>query len=419
MQAVVSVTKASMPPVPPELPSGRFVVLDGLRGAFLVCMTLGHLHLAGEILLQKLHPATVSFVDAAAGFVTLSGVVTGLVYGRLMRRDGFGAGSRRLLQRALVVYGWAAGLVLALVLMAQTAPYPGQPWGEWLGPVLHPTAGSLLAAVLLIQHVELADILAQYVVYLLAAPLVVAACLRGRTVWVLAASALVWLAVQLGGSAPVTAALRAGLEPLGSDLRLPEAFNLGGWQLLFVAGLAIGVATVRHGPGAWRRRARLDSPWLLALCLVLAAALAGLRVAEELELLTANWTAGVALLAGKPRLGPLVVLNVAVVSWLLAWLTMAAPTSARVLERRAGELARRVLAWPYLTLLGRHALAVYAWHVLVVYALEWIDAAVGHVREPWRSADVLLAFALLAVPPLILERRRAGAPRLATSAPPL
>jgi peptidoglycan/LPS O-acetylase OafA/YrhL len=115
-------------------------------------------------------------------------------------------------------------------------------------------------------------------------------------------------------------------------------------------------------------------------------------------------------LENKNRLGLLDVAAVAATAWALAWLTIVAPLANRPLVRVLGQAVRRVLTWPFLTLLGRHSLLVYAWHVVLIYALEATSRSAFPVGEPYRSLEALAVIAALAIPAVVSERR--ARPRL-------
>src|ERR1700693_5577126 len=95
--------------IPPRLDLKRSVLVDFLRGLCLLLMTADHLPLT---LVRKFTWQTFGFFSAAEGFVFLSGLVSGLVYGRTAITEGVGAAAGRALRRAFTVYvtnaGWVA-----------------------------------------------------------------------------------------------------------------------------------------------------------------------------------------------------------------------------------------------------------------------------------------------------------------------
>lgn len=74
----------------------RDIGLDSLRGLLLVWMTLNHL--GGPLHAYSFQ--TLGFFSSAEGFVFISGVVAGLVYGRIGLKQGSPAVTNRTLRRA-------------------------------------------------------------------------------------------------------------------------------------------------------------------------------------------------------------------------------------------------------------------------------------------------------------------------------
>jgi hypothetical protein len=255
------------------------------------------------------------------------------------------------------------------------------------------------------------DILTQYIFYLLLAPIVIAQCLKGRSAAVLAASLLVWFSVQMGATGPLLAILERGLGVLGSDLSPPRMFNLLAWQVLFVGGCILGVETHRRGAASWETRVGLRDPVLLFAVLGFLAAIAAVRVADHIEPLRpliAPLEPALQTLARKGSFGLLCLLNVLAICWLTAWLCLVAPNSTRALSRVCGLVATGVLTTAWLRLLGRHSLAVFLWHVVLIYALEALTHTQGELPEPVSSAYVLLVLGLLSAPALLIEAWRRG-----------
>ena len=198
----------------------RDLRLDLLRGFFVIAMLIDHL--GGASWLYAVTGGNRFYVSAAEGFVLLSGLVMGLVYRRLIERDGLGAATRRAVLRAATLYSTAVALTLAFRVASSLA---GASWAE--------PGGDLLAfardAITLRQSYYLADVLMLYAVLVLAAPLALALLAHGRTGLLLGASVGVWAAYQAGLLAPLDGVF-AGLI----------VFPPFAWQLLFAAGLAAG-----------------------------------------------------------------------------------------------------------------------------------------------------------------------------------
>jgi hypothetical protein len=208
---------------PADLPSSRRIHrIDWLRGIFLVLMFVNHLP---EQPFRRLSFQPLGFASGAEGFVFVSGVTIGLVYGAVFLRNGLRALVDRCYHRAAKIYCVQVALVSGLVLLAVAGvahfSLMRDSWEEYL----------LRAAVF--QHQpQYHDILPLYVVFLLVAPLFLWCFHHGYTVPAMTLSLGTWWSAQPGIGLSATFPLWA-----------PEStFNILAWQLLFVAGLYCGLA---------------------------------------------------------------------------------------------------------------------------------------------------------------------------------
>lgn len=229
MSGFQQVVKA--PPVPPQpsvglsrsillrwryLPErGRDLRLDFLRGWCIFSMVVDHA--AGERTSPLFHitgngtwPMT-----GAHGFVMLSGTVMGMLYLALLRRDGVSSAMKKLGGRALKLY--AVAVVLGLIEIGWgLLPFEGK-FGT-----LNPA--DILGVVTLTHGSD--DLMTFYLMLLALTPLLLFLFEKGLTLVTLAASVGIWL---------LHVHNEAWLNP-----PLQYFVPLADWQLLFVAGMAIG-----------------------------------------------------------------------------------------------------------------------------------------------------------------------------------
>src|SRR4029453_3871764 len=85
--------------------------IDWLRGLAMTCVIVNHSKLSS--LLSWFSYERFWLVTAAGGFVVLSGVVLGMVYGRRLARDGWSAVVRGLGRRALFLYSVFVGVTVS------------------------------------------------------------------------------------------------------------------------------------------------------------------------------------------------------------------------------------------------------------------------------------------------------------------
>jgi hypothetical protein len=369
----------------------REVALDSWRGLMLVVMAVVHLggrpaEMLGEVL---------GFASAAEGFVFLSGIMCGLVYGRY----GIVSAERmrdRTWERARTIYGYhvaTLALLLALILALQTLPgdlhiYYGKTSLALLAD--DPMRGFLAIMVLALQPVHF-DILPLYVVYMALAPFMLALFARGRAAALFAASLAVWLFAQSGGSQMVIAAL-----PAGGGLRWGD-FDPFAWQILFVAGAYLGWRranglAILPGIPAGAYRAAVAAAALLFL---LRHGLIDIALGAYFDL---EWA------SSKLRVGWLRLLNDALIAFVVY----------QVASRHGLALRNSWLA-----LLGGHSLQVYCFHALALYVLLPVRWRIG-AHGAWAEFAFGLAFlASLTIPAVVhryyrsVMRVRAAVPRRA------
>jgi hypothetical protein len=384
---------------------GRIEILDGLRGWCLVFMMITHLHINGDFLLGYLHFNELILADSAQAFIFLSGLLVGIIGVRQHGRDGAAPVARRFWRRALELYGWHLGLLTALLTLTRLAPEGWFAWRDWLQHLLVQGDSYLAATAVLLYQPTYLDILPQYIVYLLAAPAVIHLIGTGRAGLVLAFSIGLWLAVQIGLDAPLAAWLQATVRFSGQSVTLRAAFNPMAWQLLFVSGLVVGGLLARGELDA----KRLLSPrcsLLLELVLGLLAVSLAFRMALHLGLEDTAWLADIRPFADRQDLGLLRVMSFAGLAFLTAWALAAAPRSTRPGVRRIGVAARSMLGHPWVAIVGRHSLPVFAFHVVLIYLLRYVDAQAGGIPDPWYSLLAVAAIFSLGLPAMLLELRR-------------
>ena len=257
----------------------RRAELDAARGFMLVWMTLVHLPTTLTTWLNQ----PFGYISASEGFIFLSALLTGSIYFRIFERDGLAAMNRKLLFRALRLYGCHALLLLFAFAAASRFALTGH-------PALHNmldfffAAGSERAvrdALLLLYRPPLLDIIPLYIGFCLLSPLVIV--LGTRVSWrlVLGGSAALWVAAQFGLRASLyrwtVASFPLRVPLLVVPLNEMGAFNPWAWQLLWVFGVYFGVRWAKNELPAAKWAQRLWVPAAIA-----AVTLLFLRYAEVL-----------------------------------------------------------------------------------------------------------------------------------------
>lgn len=248
----------------------RRLELDIARGLMIVWMTYSHLPTATRGWLN--YPF--GFVSSAEGFVFLSALLVGLIYTKLMEREGVRAAQEKLLRRVGKLYLYHLGLIL--LLFFGIAPFVDPATHGALAGVAYRYAEvgqiqATLEAALLLHQPPLLDILPIYIFFMLSTVPILRLIDAGRFCIVLGLSALVWLGAQLGLKAWVAEFERMWLPPFYPDMRHRGAFDPFGWQLLWFLGIGVGIAWAK---GKLPSRERIERWAFPSLPLILALALA-------------------------------------------------------------------------------------------------------------------------------------------------
>lgn len=301
------------------------------------------------------------FNGAAEGFIFLSACLAGLVYGKTYLQAGWEAMSRRIWKRTRWIYFIHLAVLVPIVLIAWALAGRLVPLANHFHDFLLRPWRSLLLMPLLLNQPPLFDILPLYVVFLGLTPIMLSVARRYGWGIVLAISTLGWLVVQT----------RLEAHILGDSLKSLSlgSFNLLSWQFLWVWGVLLGETSVRHPLISRRYRLGVAAP---ALAIVVSGFLTRHGLWPQ-----AWWDPHLYLLLNKWTLGPLRLLNFA--AWsalLLAW---------------NPHLAPRVMAVP--ALLGRHSLAVFAFHLpLVIVATNVIQ-----IFALSNTLQIVIAFLVIAL----------------------
>ncbi len=392
----------------------RDLRIDLLRGYFVLAMVIDHVH--GPSPLYWLTGGNRFFTSAAEGFILTSGLVAGLVYRRLIERDGLAPSLLKLLARALSLYLLTVGLTLLFVPISETLYLP---WAQ--GVDLSRAAEFVVSILTLHRTYYLVDVMLLYTVLFVIAPLAFILILRGKGWVVLALSWGLWGLFQFFPDATATP------WPIAGNY----LFQLSAWQVLFFTGLALGSYAHRIPTLSCRatRRALLVTGILVVVLIASyfvidppnEASPQGLELRSPLNHTVRLWLDNNLLPKADLRPGRLIASAL-----IFSFLFLAAT--------HFWQPARRWLGWLLLPL-GQHALYAYTAHVIIVaiagiallpfkiafpgpqwlnlliqvaaVALVWVLvrfqflAPTRRTRPYWNAVPALLAAAALIVLPLL------------------
>ena len=279
------------------------------------------------------------FVSAAEGFIFLSGLLVGLIYGPRIRRDGLQTIQLHVLRRAATLYAVTLGLTFTFVGLSRLADMP------WLQDV-EPVSPGLVASLITLHHTYyLVDVMLLYTLVLAIAPLALLLLHTDRTWIVLVFSIGIWSMYQFFPAA----------AQIPWEIANNETFNVPAWQLWFFGGMAVGY----HHNFIWSRLGRLPRVPTVAVLVAVAAGLIVLRLVDGAPLAglggTADGPAALDLLFDKHavRPGRLFAFGVVFSLFYLGLTYLWRPLA-------------RALGWLMIPF-GQNALYVYAMHLFAVY----------------------------------------------------
>lgn len=352
---------------------GRLIELDILRGFLLVWMTFTHLPTKANLISNQ----TFGFVSGAEGFIFLAGFMMGQLEYHIEKKRGVAATLRDVAKRTVRVYFYHCALIaIAFTVFAKLAvEHHLLAIQNLLSYFLQSPKHAIVAAALLVYRPSLLDILPMYVVFLALTPLARRVAKRWSWDPVIYTSLVIWAAAQFG--------LRHWLysHVMLFGLAVPEsstgAFDLYAWQLLWMAGLALGsinAERVAPTPGAVEDPSEVGiTPWLLRLSIAAATVFLVLRYSPYEHWFNPdvfNW------LTDKWHLGAARVIN-------FTALTI-------VLVRYGAPIANFVLFRP-LALLGQASLEVFSLHLLFCLAGDSLSKDADPVLPWWQQVMLLAA----------------------------
>ncbi|MDE3088244.1 MAG: OpgC domain-containing protein [Chloroflexota bacterium] len=216
----------------------RDLRLDMLRGFAVFVMVVDHF--GGASWLYLITGNNRFFTSGAEAFVLISGMVVGLVYGNIVRRDGFRAAAVKALQRAWTLYKLT---VVMTLLFATVSDLFTLPWAK--GVDLGNPFEFIFNVLILHETYYLADIPMMYTVLMALAPVGLWLLYKQHTWLLVLASSLIWVGYQVINTEQIFI-----WPTIGNTTFHPAA-----WQLIFFWAMAIGY----HRVAIWERLGELPS----------------------------------------------------------------------------------------------------------------------------------------------------------------
>lgn len=294
------------------------------------------------------------------------------------------------------------GIVLVVLVAQMLLPGAYTIWFNWLGYTNFDDPLRLASIATFLYQPTFMDILPQYIIYMLFAPMLIKLVLDDKWHYVAAGSVILWMSAQLGLQQIVTNQIN-GVIMGADDQGLRVSFNLFGWQIVFYAGLVLGAMTATNKI-EWKKIFSPEKNFLPVIALMVVLFFLPLRMITANGLLPDFMLAKFSSMEVRADFGPIYLLSFAAVGLLITWLLIAGPKHQAAWVRKVSAAITWIFSIRYLQLLGRHSLYVYVWHVAIAYFVYYFDGRTPELSELTKTAVAVVAIALLSIPALWRER---------------
>lgn len=374
----------------------RYHILDGFRGFFLLFMGVIHLNEVLNVTIGKLNHHYFGWVEDAQGFVFISGLVVGIVYGKTYLHKGYNAMRGRVWTRARTIYLHQAGLILIFTLLA--VKLGGlMVSSEILQPYLEEPIYFTATSLLLLSASTHMGILPMYIYFMLITPWVLRAFHAGYAPVIAMLMLLSWY--LLGQTWILDACVRAMetvMAQAGHPVQLGLFFNIFAWQVLFFSGLWLGFMQVQN---------RLDlsflhnKAWRVCFWVALGGAI-GFGIWDRIvftDFILPEISQKFLFYNSRSDFAVIYPVAFLVDLFLLTWLLVAGKSCGNVWIERCAQIVHWLFTRRALVFLGQHSLHVFSFHILMVYALS-IVLDKRELSEFWGSVSLIAGVAALYIP---------------------
>lgn len=347
----------------------RYQLLDGWRGFFLIFMLIVHANETFKAAIGKLNHHYFGWVEDAQGFIFISGLVVGLVYGRQLDRKSFTAMRQAMWKRCGEIYKYhviliTVFLVAALVIgdvsrISGLAPYGAAP------------IEFTIASFALVAASRNMGILPMYIYFMLMAPWIVLAINRGYVAPLVVLSLSLWLFGHLGLSQLMGGSADAFMQSHGVDVQFGLFFNLFAWQIIFYIGLFCGYR-VSQGRLDLEFLKQPQFEWAFYIALV---AFFGLGLFDRaiFDFWISDDYSKTFTLGNSRKDFPAIYLFAFLIDlFIITWIFVAGPQSRVAPIRMLADFMHWLFSRRFLVFLGQHSLQVFAFHMLLVYVVEML-----------------------------------------------
>jgi hypothetical protein len=319
----------------------------------------------------KLNHHYFGWVEDAQGFVFLSGLVVGLVYGGRFLRHGYGVMRKAVWARIRTIYSYQ--ILLLLIFLTAALIFVGlekNPPPNLVPYANNPVTFTSLSAMLLTGSTHM-GILPMYIFFLILTPLALRLLNQKRYKLYLAISVAGWAIGQTRLSDLLIKSTEKYMSkyPYADDLGI--FFNIFGWQILFFGGLMIGFLMA-----AKRLQADFlegeEMRWIFLLC---GALFFFYGIYDRIifgDRFGVDFSETIKSETDRGNFSTIYLIAFIVDLLIVVWLLGPGKTDENRLIRGIAHLLHRFVSFRPFVFLGQHSLQVFSVHILVIYVLEAI-----------------------------------------------
>jgi hypothetical protein len=312
----------------------RDVRIDTLRGMMLVVMAIDHVSLFSLPVYEGL-----GFISAAQGFIFLSGIVVGLVYGKYAELGSREELRKKARSRAKIIYLSHLLIYLFILFSSVLSSSPPIIWKQLVPLISDDPLKALILGAALLDQPRFLDILPMYVLFVLISPTVLLYFKSHKEKYVLLGSLFIWGAAQLGVRKFIYTSLG---KYITIDLGY---FDIFAWQIVYICGLYVGYTQF------YNQKGKVKINWLL-FALSLVAIIGMFLVKHELISIVNIGKINLDSLTDKEKMRPLRLFNFFVFCYAIAVLSIKFKNFLKISP---------------IAYLGRHSLQVFSFHVLFLF----------------------------------------------------
>ncbi|WP_163830835.1 OpgC domain-containing protein [Spartinivicinus ruber] len=335
----------------------RIAQIDCFRGWMLLIMTVDHLLFLPFAYLNGWSDITYGFagyVTAAEGFFLLSGLVSGMVFTKVIENKSFKYARRKLWYRARELYFWHMLCFISAALIIFCFPTITSDWAKnsYMTEFVESPITSLIMGAFFSSLPNLLDIIPVYVLFLIVTPYILRWLLFGKFKVVFFCSFILWGLAQLRPQEILLNELKYWYPQFPWNFGYFEIFA---WQFIFILGLVFGCYLVKGTLSIPKSKSLFVISLLFTVFMLYHRHSLSL---QQAMLLQESWTS-------ISSLGPLRLLNTTALAYILF----------RVAIQFPDYFSQRILIY-----LGQHSLYVFAYHIIFLYMLTLFRTQISELN---------------------------------------